>query len=52
MVICDTVREIHIKWQEAMIAYPWSSVVLGHADSFVFGNAGEHTSYVTPLLRV
>jgi hypothetical protein len=52
MVICGTVRDIHSKWQEAMIVYPWSLVVLGHADNFVFGNAGEHRSYITPLLRI
>ena len=51
MVICDTVREIHSKWQEPMIVCPWSSVVFGHADNFVFGNAGEHRSYITPRLR-
>jgi len=38
--------------------YDWLSMVigmkavLGHADNFVFGNAGEHRSYITPLLRI
>jgi len=38
--------------------YDWLSMVLGmkvaltHADNFVFGIAGEHRSYIIPLLRI